>query len=76
MLAILGFSIRLTAGGAGLTAASRLSSPDLRGGGGDGGCDRGRDGDLAGSRLGVCGLLGILKGLGEDVPEVELSADK
>ena len=37
LLATLGFSVRLTAGGAAFTAASRLNSPDLRGGGGDGG---------------------------------------
>jgi hypothetical protein len=68
--ATLGFSARLTAGGP-LAAASRLSSADLRGGGGDGGRDDGKDGDLVGSTAGVWGLLGILKGFGEDVPEGE-----
>jgi hypothetical protein len=66
LLAILGFSALLIAGGA-LLAASRRNSPDLRGGGGDGGRERGRDGDLAGSKPGESDLLGILKCLGEDV---------
>ena len=35
-----GFSARLMGGGAGLEG-SRLNSPDRRGGGGDGGLDRG-----------------------------------
>ena len=35
--AILGFSERLTGGGPGFVGASLLNSPDLRGGGGEGG---------------------------------------
>lgn len=37
LLATLGFSALLTTGGAGLGVASRRNSPDLRGGGGEGG---------------------------------------
>ena len=68
LLAILGFSERLT-GGAALNGASRLNSPDLLGGGGEGGLDAESFGDLPGSRRGVPGLLGILKCLGEEPPE-------
>jgi hypothetical protein len=67
---ILGFSARLTGGGPGFCGASRLCSPDLLGGGGEGGCEGGREFDLPGSRRGVFGLLEILKCLGEDVPGV------
>lgn len=73
MLAILGFSARFTGGGATLLKVSRLSSPDLRGGGGEGGWDEGRGCDFVCSKRGVWGLLGILKCLGEDDPEVEES---
>jgi hypothetical protein len=69
LLAILGFSARLTGGGGALKEASRRSSPDLRGGGGEGGLDAESWGDFPGSRRGVLGLLGILKCLGEDPPE-------
>jgi hypothetical protein len=71
--AILGFSARLTGGGATLLEASRLNSPDLRGGGGDGGREEDREGVFICSKRGVWGLLGILKCLGEDDPEVEES---
>ncbi len=68
---ILGFSARLTGGGARLTAGfdggggggSRLNSPDLLGGGGSGGTLYGvgaSSGDLCSSICGVTGLLGIL----------------
>lgn len=71
LLEILGFSDLLTGGGRGLYVDSRrIISPDLRGGGGDGGCDGVSEGDLLGSSRGVCGLLGIRKCLGEEVPEV------
>ena len=70
LLPILGFSARLTGGGPGFCEVSRLCSPDLLGGGGEGGCEGGRDGDLPGSKRGVFGLLGIRKCLGEDVPDV------
>jgi len=69
-----GFSARLTGGGislTSLTSRSLLSSADLRGGGGDGGCDGVKRGDFRGSRtgvrgskIGVWGRLGILKPLG------------
>lgn len=69
-----GFSARLTGGGTGLTSLtsrSLLNSPDLRGGGGEGGCDGVNRGDFRGSRTGVrgsktgvWGRLGILKILG------------
>ena len=72
LLAILGFSARLTGGGA-LKEASRRNSPDLLGGGGEGGLDAESLGDFPGSRRGVPGLLGILKCLGEELPE---TADK
>lgn len=72
LLAILGFSALLIVGGA-LLVASRRNSPDLRGGGGDGGRDRGREGDLAGSKPGESDLLGILNGLGEGVPGNEVA---
>jgi hypothetical protein len=70
LLPILGFSDRLIGGGPGFCEVSRLCSPDLLGGGGEGGCEGGRDGDLPGSKRGVFGLLGILKCLGEDDPDV------
>jgi hypothetical protein len=69
LLAILGFSDRLTGGGGALKEASRLNSPDLRGGGGEGGLDAESFGDFPGSGRGVLGLLGIRKCLGEDPPE-------
>lgn len=51
LLATLGFSARLTGGGAALTKVSGLlSSPDLLGGGGDGGLDAESLGDLPGSK--------------------------
>lgn len=50
---IFGFSALLTGGGGGLNVDSRLSSPDLRGGGGEGGWEEGKDGDFLGSRRGV-----------------------
>lgn len=63
---ISGFSARLTGGGTGrppsLVSRSRLSSTDRRGGGGDGGFDGVRRGDLRGSGTGVRGRLGILNG--------------
>ena len=46
-----------------------MCSPDLLGGGGEGGWDGESLGDLPGSKRGVFGLLGILKCFGEDVPE-------
>jgi hypothetical protein len=65
---IRGFSARFIGGGTALVSRSRsrsrslLSSADRRGGGGEGGCDGASRGDLAASRMGVCGvLLGILK---------------
>jgi len=72
---ILGLSARLTGGGFGFAGASRtsrvslLNSPDLRGGGGEGGCEGCILGDLPGSKCGVLGLLGILKFLGDALPE-------
>lgn len=60
-------------GGGAAFEGSRLSSPDLRGGGGEGGREGGSDGDFPGSKIGVCGLLGILKCLGEDVPDEEVT---
>ena len=61
LLAIFGFSDRLTGGGGALKVMdeSLLISPDLRGGGGEGGRDGDSLGDFA-SIMGVCGLLGIL----------------
>lgn len=69
LLAIFGFS-DLLIGGGGLNVmdVSLLISPDLRGGGGEGGLDGDNFGDLAESIIGVCGRLGILKFLGELVP--------
>lgn len=64
---ITGFSALLIGGGIGLvslTSRSRLNSVDRRGGGGDGGWDGPKRGDLRGSRIGVCGRLGIRKFLG------------
>lgn len=72
LLPTFGFSARLTGGGPGLCETSRLCSPDLLGGGGEGGCEGGSEGDLPGSKRGVCGLLGILKCLGEEVPEADI----
>ena len=70
LLAILGFSARFTGGGAALTEGSGLlNSPDLLGGGGEGGLDAESLGDLPGSNRGVLGLLGILKCRGEETPE-------
>jgi hypothetical protein len=46
---IFGFSALFTGGGT-LDMASRRNSPDLRGGGGDGGCDADSFGDFPGSR--------------------------
>lgn len=49
-----------------LASRSRLSSTDLRGGGGEGGWVVARRGDdRRGSKLGVLGRLGILKGRDE-----------
>lgn len=63
---ISGFSARLTGGGTGrppsLVSRSRLSSTDRLGGGGDGGFEGVRRGDLRGSSTGVRGRLGILNG--------------
>ena len=50
-----------------MTGASLLSSADLRGGGGEGGWDAGKDGDFLASKSGVDGLLGILKCLGDEL---------
>jgi len=69
LLATLGFSARLTTGGPTFTEGSRLSSPDLRGGGGEGGCVGRSIGDFLASTIGVWGRLGILKCPGEDLPE-------
>lgn len=51
---------------------SLRNSPDLRGGGGSGGCEGNSEGDLLGSKTGVCALLGILKCRGDDGPDAEL----
>jgi len=81
LLAILGFSERLIGGGVGLRDTSLLISPDLLGGGGDGG-RAGRvdnEEDLPISTVGVCGRLGNLKWPGEDLPdvaEIGLSAER
>ena len=56
-------SALLAGGGGGCFVFSRSSSPDLRGGGGDGGCELESLGDLPGSRMGVVLRLGILNGL-------------
>jgi hypothetical protein len=70
LLAILGFSALLTGGGAlFMKEASRRNSPDLLGGGGEGGLDAESLGDFPGSKRGVPGLLGILKCLGEELPD-------
>jgi hypothetical protein len=56
LLDIMGFSARLTWGGGPfefLAEASRRSSPDLRGGGGSGGCTAGNVSDFRGSSNGV-----------------------
>jgi len=47
-----------------LNSRSLLSSPERRGGGGDGGCDAAIRGDLPVSKIGVCGRPGILNGFG------------
>ena len=74
LLAILGFSARLTGGGPLFASElSRRNSPDLLGGGGEGGPDAESLGDFPGSRRGVPGLLGIRKFLGE---EVVVTADR
>jgi hypothetical protein len=75
---ILGLSALLTGGGRGLKTDSLLTSPDLRGGGGDGGLDADNEGDLPASS-GVLGRLGIRKCLGEEPPglgEKEASVDR
>lgn len=70
----LGLSARFTGGGTigdGFTSRSLFSSPDLRGGGGEGGwVVFGRGDDRRGSGLGVLDRLGILKGLEEGVTGV------
>jgi hypothetical protein len=74
LLAILGFSALLIGGGAlFMKELSRRNSPDLLGGGGEGGPDAESLGDFPGSRRGVPGLLGIRKFLGE---EVVVTADR
>lgn len=74
LLAILGFSARLIGGGTlFIKELSRRNSPDLLGGGGEGGADAEILGDFPGSRRGVPGLLGIRKFLGE---EVVVTADR
>ena len=65
LLDIFGFSARFTGGGAPLNDDSLLISPDLLGGGGEGG----GLGDFLESRRGVLGRLGIRKCLGEEPPE-------
>jgi len=62
---ILGFSRRLMGGGAWRFSRSLLSSADLLGGGGEGGCEGESLGDRRGSSVGVCGRLGILNWRGE-----------
>jgi hypothetical protein len=67
---IRGFSLLRGAGGGGavfVVSRSRLSSADLLGGGGDGGCDPPGRGDREKSTEaeGVCGRLGILNCRGE-----------
>ncbi len=63
---VLGLSARLTGGGTTdevFASRSRLSSTDLRGGGGEGGCGEVSRGDERRvSRPGVVGRLGILNG--------------
>lgn len=62
LFAIFGFSALLTSGGTILFSdGSRLTSPDRRGGGGEGGRDCTNFGAFAKSIFGVCGLLGIRK---------------
>lgn len=51
-----------------MIGGSRRNSPDLRGGGGEGGRDAGSLGDLPASKRGVDGRLGILKCLGDEPP--------
>ena len=76
---ISGFSARLTGGGiprpASLFSRSRLSSPDRRGGGGDGGCVGARRGDTRGSRTGVRGRLGILNCFVADAVDGDLTRE-
>lgn len=75
LLLILGLSARFTGGGLGFVAASwtsltsLLNSPDLRGGGGEGGREEDTLGGLPDSTRGVLGLLGSLKCLGDAPPE-------
>jgi len=81
LIAILGFSERLIGGGVGLRDTSRLISPDLLGGGGEGGLAGRVDNeeDLPISTVGVCGRLEILNCPGEDLPDVAemgLSAER
>lgn len=74
---ILGFSERFGIGagrGRGFAGASLRNSPDLLGGGGSGGCEAGEgdnNGGFRDSTSGVCGLLGILKCLGDATPGAE-----
>lgn len=84
---ISGFSARFTGGGTGLAPSlvsrSRLnspdrlgSSPDRRGGGGEGGCEGDRRGDLLrGSSTGVRGRLGDLTGFVGAAGEVGLMSE-
>lgn len=73
LLAIFGFSARLIGGGIALKLweTSLRISPDLRGGGGEGGREGKSLGEFVDSIIGVCGLLGILKCRGEFVPDPE-----
>ena len=76
---ILGLSVRLMGGGAALGGGSfcwsrwsrsRFNSADRRGGGGDGGCDGDKRGDLRESVVdGVCGRLGTLGRRGDEEGE-------
>ncbi len=88
---ISGFSARFTGGGIGLAptsltslvSRSRLNSPDRRGsspdrlgGGGEGGCEGDRRGDLLrGSSTGVRGRLGVLTGFVGAAGEVGLMSE-
>jgi hypothetical protein len=69
---IFGLSARFTGGGTIRIGSrrSRLSSADLRGGGGDGGCEGLSCGDRPRSIVvGVCGRLGILNARGDTIGE-------